>query len=322
MENVALIPYEEVNLDLAFADKESIDAVLAKVKVAAEAHVPDTSTEEGRKAIASNSYKVSRCKTWLVKYGKEKNVDAKNIIDTNNLLIKRVETFCDDLRDSTRKPLTDLEEAEKADRERRRLEKELMKDWKSAIEYNDLLDRETAIAAKEAELKRLEDERIAKEQTEQAERNRVDRENKIAEDAAHEAALKAKQAINDAILKKREAEERIILEKERADRELVEAAERALRDKQAAILAAEERAKEEAASLEMERLAAIAEKERLAAEAKKKADRLAANRNHRKKVNKEAAEGFAKNCAVDLIVGMAFVEAIEKSLIPHVSIKY
>jgi colicin import membrane protein len=310
-EETALIPIDEINLDLAYSNRKSIDAVLAKLKVAAEAHVPDTSTEAGRKAIASNSYKVSRCKTWMVSHAKKMTEDWRKKTKTVNALRNHVEAFCDDLRDRTREPLTKIEEAEKAEREARRKELEMLADWDEALEHNALVDREREVARKEAELAAAEAARLEKERAEQAEQDRKEREAQI----AREAAEKAKRDAEAAIQREREA-------KERAEKEAKEAAECAEREKIEAIEAERQKAQEKAERLERERLAAEAEKKRIAAEYKEKAVRLARHHAHRAKVRKEAIQALITVGNFDDEEAERVFEIIDAGKVPNITIIY
>jgi colicin import membrane protein len=310
-EETALIPIDEINLDLAFSDRKSIDAVLEKLRVAAEAHVPDVTTEEGRKAIASNSYKVRRCKTWMVSHAKDMTADWRKKTKTVNALRNHVESFCDDLAVSTREPLTKIEEAEKAEREARRKELEMLADWDEALEHNALVDREREVARKEAELAAAEAARLEKERAEQAERDRKEREAQIAKEAAAAAERKAQQAIEDA---KRAAEQ--------AERDRLKAIEDAEAEKQAAIERERQKAQEEADRRERERLAAEAEKKRIAAEYKEKAVRLARHHAHRAKVRKEAIQALITVGNFDEEEAERVFEIIDAGKVPNITVIY
>ena len=314
-ENTALIPMDEVNLDLAYSDKKSIDAVLQKLKAAAEAHIPDTETEEGRKAIASNSYKVSRCKTWMAKHGRSMTEDWRKKTKTVTALINHVESFCDELRDSTRRPLTEIEEAEAAERERRRFQMEFAEDHTAALEINDLMDRERIIAAKEAEFAAAEAARLQKENKAKMVAEAVEFARKEAQDAIEKAERDRLQAIEDA----------------------KQAAEAAERDRQAAILSAEaakqaaieaERRKgqEEADRKERERLAAEEEKKRIAAvvlyEEQARKDRLAQHKSHRNAVRNAAIKAIITVGSFDDEEAERIFEIIDAGKVPGISVNY
>jgi colicin import membrane protein len=321
-EETALIPIDEINLDLAYSNRKSIDAVLAKLKVAAEAHVPDTSTEAGRKAIASNSYKVSRCKTWMVSHAKKMTEDWRKKTKTVNTLRNHVETFCDDLRDRTREPLTKIEEAEKAEREARRKELEMLADWDEALEHNALVDREREVARKEAELAAAEAARLEKERAEKEEQERKEREARIKAEAEERAKREAAEAIERAEAAKREAVYIARMAKERAERDRLKAIEDAKAEKKAAIERERQRAQEESDRRERDRLAAEAEKKRIAEEEKEKAERLARHHAHRAKVRKEAIQALITVGNFDDEEAERVFEIIDAGKVPNITVNY
>lgn len=361
-EETALVKIENLDVVRLFTEGDGLDKILKDIESAAMAHVPVLDTDAGRKEIASMAYKVTRSKTFLDEKGKELTADWKKkskIVDQHR---KKARDFLDELKAKVRQPLTDWEntEAERVKRHQDKLESmdglaafrtidgieltsdelrnnlsnlESIKIDDSWEEYkgtagetkNRCLDvikgaieRREKYEAEQAELERL--------RKENEERERLEYERKLKEEAAAEAKRKAEEAARKEReeLERREKEakeaaeraerERIAAE-ERAKQEAIESAAKAEREKQEAIRATEEKARQEA-----ER----AEKERLAKEAREKseAERIARNKNHRKRINKEAADGFVGQFGVDLIAGLAFVEAIEKGLIPHVKIVY
>lgn len=318
-EETALIKYEEINLDLVFSSRKAVDEILSKLKAAAEAHVPDLETDAGRKAVASNAYKVSQCKTWMIKHAKSMTEDWRKKTKTVNELRNHVEKFCDELRDSTRKPLTDLEEAEKAEREAQRQELERLADFDEAIEMNSLIDREREVARKEAEIAAAEAVRLEKERAEQAEKERKEREKRIAEEAAERAKREAQAAIEKAERDRLQAIENARLEKEAAELREKQAAERALEEKRLAVLAAEQKAKEEADKIERERLHAEAEKKRIEAEEKAKAQRLANHKAHQKSVQNAAIVCFERNGIEN---GQEIIDLIHDGRIDYITINY
>lgn len=106
---VALI---EANPVVAFTDPEKFDAFYDKVAAEVRGHVPDLTTEKGRKAIASLAYKVARSKTALDDAGKalteEKRAEIKKVDEAR----KAIRDKLDALKEEARKPLTDWEAAE------------------------------------------------------------------------------------------------------------------------------------------------------------------------------------------------------------------
>ena len=81
-----------------------------KSQVAGE--VPDLSTADGRKRIASLAAQVSRSKTAVDKVGRDYLRELKALPKTIEAELKEFVTKCDELRDKVRQPLTDFEAKE------------------------------------------------------------------------------------------------------------------------------------------------------------------------------------------------------------------
>lgn len=94
-----------------FAD-HGLDQILDRIRAEVAAHTPDISTERGRKAIASLARKVSSSKVRLDDLGKELVHEAKSQISAIDAERKRMRDELDRLRDETRQPLTEWEDAE------------------------------------------------------------------------------------------------------------------------------------------------------------------------------------------------------------------
>lgn len=92
-----------------------IEAILSKLEDEArsEAAKLDISTAKGRADIKSLAYKVARSKTALDKMGLQLTAETRAFIEAINADRKVVETRLDALRDEVRKPVDDLEAAEK-----------------------------------------------------------------------------------------------------------------------------------------------------------------------------------------------------------------
>ena len=74
-DNKTLIPIEKVNAIQLFTQDGPLDELLKKIKQAVVGHIPDLSTNQGRKLIASTAYKVARSKTTIDEAGKELGAD-------------------------------------------------------------------------------------------------------------------------------------------------------------------------------------------------------------------------------------------------------
>lgn len=71
--------------------------------------VPDLSTAKGRARVASLAAQVSRSKTVIEKPGREYLKRLKEAVKPAEAEIKRFVDACDELRDATRRPLTEWE---------------------------------------------------------------------------------------------------------------------------------------------------------------------------------------------------------------------
>jgi hypothetical protein len=94
-----------------------LDAAIARIRERVAGHVPDVSTERGRKEIAALSRRVASSKVYLDDMGKAlvSGIKAQAVvIDAER---KRMRDELDALRDEVRRPLTEYE-----DRERMRIE--------------------------------------------------------------------------------------------------------------------------------------------------------------------------------------------------------
>lgn len=302
MSEKGLITAETINAMEVFADG-GIDKILSDIKAKATELVPDLSTDKGRKEIASMARKVSSSKVLLDNLGKELVSDWKNkakLVDSSRKLARDT---LDELRDSVRLPLTEWEEAKAAKEAAEALEKELSEAYDAAIAENDLFDRQKAIEAREAEILRQKEAEEAAKQAEEAERLRLAREEEIRKEAAEKERQAAVQ---------READANAALEKAEKDR--VAAIEQARIDQENAVKDAERKAKEEAERVERERLAVEAEEKRRAAE-------LAADKEHRAKIN-SAALSCLIGCGLSEEAGKDLIKAIARGEIAHITINY
>lgn len=110
-----LIVIEKKTAAAAFHDDAEVEKFYDLVVAVVEERVgtADVNTKKGRDAIRSTAANISKTKTALDRIGADEAEEARrqvNIIDGRRKVIR--ERF-DELRDKTRKPLTDWEEAEK-----------------------------------------------------------------------------------------------------------------------------------------------------------------------------------------------------------------
>jgi len=362
--------FNQNNIVAAFENKGGLDDLFSRMEKEAKSLVPDLTTDKGRKAIAAQAHKVSKAKVLVDDHGKDLVSAEKarlKLIDDDR---KSWRDRCDALRDEIRAPLTAWEDAEKERVEKHRANIEGFKlisqtvgmsaselqfalntakaqvigdEWEefkaeaivakqAAVEVLEFaLDAQTKLEAEQAELARLRQESIEREQAE--------RDRKIAEDAANAARLEAEQKANaerqaDA---KREAE--AIAAAESAKREAEQAKVNAEREQARLVAeneAAELRQKEALRQAESDRVAALAkaeqdQKDAIEVERKQvEAKRLEAEKAKQKRLaDVEHVRGINQSLmgalmSLSLSEGQAkaVITKIAKNEIKHISIQY
>ena len=116
-----------------------LDAYLEQIRQAVN-EVPDLSTKKGRDRVASLAAQVSRSKTAIEKPGREYLKRLKEAVRPAEAEIKRFVDACDELRDSTRRPLTEWE----AEQERIKAEEAMNALHAEALEMNEEFDLQLA----------------------------------------------------------------------------------------------------------------------------------------------------------------------------------
>lgn len=321
----------------AFRTPGGTAELFERIAQEARSHVPDVTTKKGRDQIGSLAMKVSKSKTFIEKCGKELVAEQKaqiKVIDDDR--IATVKKF-DELRNEILAPRDAWEQAEKDRVAKHENAIQAIKgfanndflitanssmiegaiaalnDWAIDSSYEEYEEQaklakfETIETLRNAliETQALEAERAELERLRQAEQARLQREHE--ERIAREAAEKAT----------REAEEKARFEAERVQREKLEAEQREARlkaEKEAAELRAVQAAENERKRIEAEQVAK-AEAERKAAEARE------ADVAHKKQICSEALKGLT-DLGVSVDQGKAILNAINKGLVPHVSIKF
>jgi chromosome segregation ATPase len=333
-----LIEQENIVPAKFFAERESVDGLIDKIKKQAESLVADVNVSDGRKQIRSLAYQIARSKTFLDELGKNlvrhRKAEIKLIDDHRRLIRNEL----DNLKKSTRQPLTDWENEEKERKAAAALRQKIESDHESAIEENRLFDERRRIEAEKVEIERQrreeeERQRVAAEQDrirrEAEEKARLEAEARVR--AAEEERIRAKLEKEKAEADKIVAEKAKLEAEARAKQEKKAAAERAERDRVAAEnvrIAAEKRA-------ERERLAAVeqakyeaelkvkqAEEDRINREAAARAAEEAriADENHRSKIHGEIVASL-EEAGFNRQVSIMVVEAITEG-INHVKIEY
>lgn len=341
----------------AFRTPGGTAELFERIAQEARSHVPDVTTKKGRDQIGSLALKISKSKTFIEKCGKELVAEQKaqiKLIDDDRISV--VKKF-DELRNEILAPRDAWEQAEK-DRVAKHehhiatirmvstLATAADNEWtaltiKEAIETleNRVIDSSFEEYEEQAKLAKFETlevlrkalgvrEKYEAEQAElerlrQAEQARLQREHE--ERIAREAAEKAT----------REAEEKARFEAERVQREKLESEQREARlkaEKEAAELreqALKQKAVDDAKQAEIAKQQAIeAERKRIEAEqfAQAEAERKAlearkADQAHKKIICSEALKGLT-DLGVPEELGKEILRAINKGLVPHVSIKF
>ncbi|MDQ9997795.1 hypothetical protein RFZ46_08120 [Acinetobacter baumannii] len=319
----------------AFAKRGGTDELYERIAQEVRSHVPDVSTKKGRDAIGSLALKISKSKTLIEKCGKELVAEQKaqiKVIDDDRISI--VKKF-DLLRDEVLAPRDAWEQAEK-DRVAKHsqfisnikvmyglcfdlpsLEIKKAIDSLESLVVDSSLD-EYEQEAKLAKFETIEALRTAlvareKHEAEQAELERLRQAEILRQQQEREAQI----ALEAAEKATREAEEKARFEAERVQREKAEAEQREARlkaEKEAAELRAQHAAEAERKRIEAEQAAKL-EAERKAEEARQ------ANQAHRKKICNEALKGLLA-LGIDEAKSKEILQAINKGLVPHVSIKF
>lgn len=286
-----------------------LDAYLEQIRQAVN-EVPDLSTKKGRDRVASLAAQVSRSKTAIEKPGREYLKRLKEAVRPAEAEIKRFVDACDELRDATRRPLTEWE----AEQERIKAEEAMNALHAEALEMNIKFDQELAakfeadhemalLMNKDFDRDREEQRRLA----EQAQREHEERIKQEAADKAKREAEERHKAELDAAAR-READEKA--RADAAERKRKEDADRAEREKQDAIAEEKRKAQEEADRIKRE--AEAKEKARLAEEQRKVEEeaRRAADKEHRRTVNRRViadliAQGIPEEFAQKALLAIA-----------------
>ena len=298
-----------------------LDAYLEQIRQAVN-EVPDLSTKKGRDRVASLAAQVSRSKTAIEKPGREYLKRLKEAVRPAEAEIKRFVDACDELRDATRRPLTEWE----AEQERIKAEEAMNALHAEALEMNIKFDQELAakfeadhemalLMNKNFDRDREEQRRLA----EQAQREHEERIKQEAADKAKREAEERHKAELDAAAR-READEKA--RADAAERKRKEDADRAEREKQDAIAEEKRKAQEEADRIKRE--AEAKEKARLAEE-KRKADEQAkreADVKHRKMVGTNIVNALTSQTSLTREQAIEVLTALKDDLIPCAKIHY
>ncbi|CNF51647.1 hypothetical protein [Yersinia frederiksenii] len=274
--------------------------------------VPDVTTAKGRARIASLAASASRSKTAIEKPGREYLRHLKEQPKIIEAELRRFVIECDEIRDETRRPLTEweaeqdrLKQEAEAKKKAEQLAAEIEVAHEMALLMNDAFDR--AQADKKAEYERLQkerDDRIAAEVAAKVKRDAdlaAQQEREASARREAELKLQAEQAERDRVA--------LVLNAEQDKKDAIAKAER---EKQDAIAAEQLKAQQEAERVQREAKqkedARLAEEKRVADEAAKKA----ADKAHQAEVN-NAAIAVLTSAGIDAECAKACVIAIVKN---------
>lgn len=331
-----IVAIEQPEIIEAFKVEGGTKALFGRVSENARSVVFDMSVKKDRESLKSFAYSLARIKTTVDNHGKE----LVSGIKQQAALIDADRKFWRDnmelLQDEIRKPLTDFEQAEKdriakheesilsinfyktaviADKDSVWLKGVIRNVEEIAIDSSFEEYEEQAKIAKYETLEFLRTTLVAREkyEAEQAELERLRQAEILRQQQEREAQI-AREAADKAT---REAEEKARFEAERVQREKLEAEHREARlkaEKEAAELRAVQAAENERKRIEAEQFAQ--------AEAARKAEEARlADVEHRKQICGEALKGLT-DLGVSVDQGKAILNAINKGLVPHVSIKF
>lgn len=332
---LVVLPPQETALDV-YSKPGGLDPYIQQIRDAVDGLVYDMSTAKGRDECRSDAFKVARAKTAIEKLGKEVSAKLKEMPKIVDAERKRALEVIEGIQDEVRAPL-DAYEAQEAERiaahkavianiaelatgtvggkpvsieQRMQLIEGFTVD-DSLQEFKDEAasvlrrTREMLAADLARHLKEKADaEELAKLRAEKEAREKKDRDEQIARDAAAKALKDAADKLK---------EEQDASAKREAD--AIAAANKA----QADLKAAQDKAQHDAdAAVERERKS-VADAAKLEREA---ADKRAADTAHRATVNRAALADLVKHCGLDAETAKRVVTKIASGRIYSVSITY
>lgn len=348
----AVLPPADTALEV-YQKPAGLDPYIERIRAEVIGHVPDLTTDKGRKAIASLAFKVRKSKTALDNLGKQLVDDLKEIPKKIDAERKRMRDQLDALAEEVRRPLDEWEAAEDARVAKHKSnvawfsqqaeacvgqDAATIREAISRVQAVKIGDpwQEFATEALRAKADTLEDltatlaarEKYEAEQAELArlraeaeERRKKDEEERIAREAAERATREAEakaQAEREAAAR-READAKAAQAKAEQDaKDAIERQKQAEARAEAEKLAAEQRAKEAA---EAARQAEIQRQEQAKAAAEAEQRRREADKAHKAKINRTALAAFVKGGMPEECAKQA-VTLIAKGEIPKVRIEY
>ena len=312
----------------AFSQENGLQEIINQITQQAKAQAAelsgDINIKKNRTALSSLARTVASAKVSIDDTGKSLVEDAKakiKIVDNNR---KNVRDSLDALRDEIRKPVTEWEEAKKAEEAALEAEKALIKTLSQAIDENG--NRKNSIQLRE------DFEKISQ---------RIQSDNADIQAAAKDALNQLEQHIQAAEQYEAQQTEIARLEAEKAAREkaeyeakiAAEAAEKAKREAEAKAQAERELA--ERAKIEAQMKAEAAEREKQAMQERMEVEKKAAAEAERMRIEaeqREIQEAEAKraheiynvmiSCEIEETAAKAFLLKLQNGEVPHLKICY
>lgn len=350
----------------AFQQPQGVDVLFDRIAEQARSFVPDVTTKKGRDAIGTNAAKVSKSKVLVEAYAKDLVAEQKKqikLVDDDRIsFVKKMDALRDEIL-APRDAFIKAEEDRVAAHEysiyciRGNCDPSVLADLCSksimvqieAVEKTvvDASFEEFEEAAKLAKLETLdtlrkalatqevreaEQAELERLRAEAVERQRIEHEQRIAEQAAAKARAEAEtiaHAERDAaeqarINAERKAEsDRVAAEREQA-RLVAETEAAVLREqaaKQAAVEAARQAEIDKAAAVEAERQRMEREAQDLKAQAEREEQQRIANRNHVRKINCDALAALLSS-GITEEQGKQIIKLIAARKVPNISIQY
>lgn len=325
-----------IEIEKLFSEKDGLKPILKMIEEVAKDFEADLNTKEGRDKYASQAYAVARSKTFLDGVGKELTAEWREKTSRVNDGRNEVKKFLDNLKDEIRKPLTEIEEKEKAEAELKKklienLEMVLLK-YHSMSEMDSLVESHRKVSEvkieglgeefeykaftarnkaiehlndciqkreaydKDQEERRKEREELARLREEEEKRKAQEAEQKRIEEAREKARIEAEQKAQREAQEAKDREEKLKAEKEESERRAQEA-ERKLKEEQE-------------------------KKEREAEEQKKREEDFKSRETQLKKNAHNAMLDTLKENGISEEVGKKVVTLIAKGKIPHIVVNY
>ena len=276
-----------------FTNETKLQELIEAAKLKISGLIPDVYSDKGRKDIASMAYSVARTKTYLDSIGKELVSHYKEIPKKIDSGRKFARDSLDSLRDEVRKPLDEWEN----EQERLKLLEDIADCHIVGLEMNRVW-----IEVKEQQRHREKVERLQREEV-------------IRAQAVREAELRMK-------IEKEQLEEKHRLDLVKAEERRIKAIEQAEIAKDEAINAERRRAEQQQQI--------IADKKRLDEENKIKEEQYKENERiklmndikHREFIQMTLVNDLVLCSQITKVDAKTIITAIEKGLIPYLSINY